>query len=211
MDLKLRTIGGTTTRPAGALQVDFHRLGIVLAHPADPECDRLLRQLQRLGCRVEQRWPPSPTLDGHIDLLLCLADARALELIDRALTRPGTAVIAIVDPRVVGGMRVLDSVIPHAVLVRPIDPGAVLPNLLVARNMARYQQRLLGKVDKLAETLRSYRKVERAKTILMEARWLDEPDAYRYLREQAMRRRVPIGVVAAAIIDANEMLSQAGD
>ena len=50
------------------------------------------------------------------------------------------------------------------------------------------------------------RKVEQAKSILMKKRGIDEPEAYEYLRRQAMRKRVPVGSVAAAIIDADEML-----
>jgi len=81
-----------------------------------------------------------------------------------------------------------------------------LTNLLMARNNFRYERRLLAKIGKLEETLRAIRKVEQAKSILMKKRGIDEPEAYEYLRRQAMRKRVPVGSVAAAIIDADELL-----
>jgi len=65
----------------------------------------------------------------------------------------------------------------------------------------------LAKVAKLEETLRSIRKVERAKAILMKNKNIEEEEAYKYLRSQAMMKRVPIGVIASAIIDAKEMLT----
>ena len=46
----------------------------------------------------------------------------------------------------------------------------------------------------------------KAKAILMRTRQIEEPDAYEYLRSQAMKKRVPITVVAAAVIDAHEVL-----
>jgi AmiR/NasT family two-component response regulator len=41
----------------------------------------------------------------------------------------------------------------------------------------------------------------------METHRLDESAAYAYLREQAMRKRVPIGVVAGVVVASKEMLS----
>ena len=46
------------------------------------------------------------------------------------------------------------------------------------------------RIDKLDETLRSFRSVERAKSILMEKRNLDEEEAYHFMRRQAMSQRV---------------------
>jgi AmiR/NasT family two-component response regulator len=97
------------------------------------------------------------------------------------------------------------------VLTKPIDPAALLTNLVVARNNSRYQRRLQSKISKLEETLRSVRKVERAKTILMEKRHIDESEAYAYLRDQAMKKRVPIGVIATVVVESNDVLSDEKD
>jgi AmiR/NasT family two-component response regulator len=48
--------------------------------------------------------------------------------------------------------------------------------------------------------------VEQAKAILMRVRNLGEREAYDFLRKRAMDRRVPVGSVAAAIIEANDFL-----
>jgi hypothetical protein len=49
---------------------------------------------------------------------------------------------------------------------------------------------------------------EQAKAILMRQRAIGEPEAYSFLREQAMRRRVPVGVIASAVVELNEVLSE---
>jgi AmiR/NasT family two-component response regulator len=187
--------------------IDFRRLRMVVAHPRDHDGELLIRHLQRLGGRVDSLWPPSAQLDRDVDVLLCLVDASARALLDAATAQAGPAVVGIIDPRQASSLRLLHEATPHAVINRPIDPAALVPNLVVARNNLRYQSRQLSKVAKLEETLRSYRKVEQAKAILMERRKIGEPEAYSFLREQAMRRRVPISVIAAVVVDSNEVLS----
>lgn len=187
--------------------IDFRQLRVVVAHPRDDDGELLIRHIQRLGCRVSCVWPPGGAVEDDPDILLCLVDPAARALLDVATAQPGPAVVGIIDPRLSGSLRLLHEATPHAVINRPIDPATVIPNLVVARNNLRYQRRQLSKVAKLEETLRSYRKVERAKAILMERRKIGEPEAYSYLREQAMRRRVPISVVATAVVDSNEVLS----
>jgi AmiR/NasT family two-component response regulator len=83
----------------------------------------------------------------------------------------------------------------------------MLTSFLVARSISRYEKRLTTKVRKLEETLKSVKKVEQAKAILMKTKNIQEKDAYEFLRKWAMERRVPIGQVASAIIDADGMLT----
>jgi AmiR/NasT family two-component response regulator len=40
----------------------------------------------------------------------------------------------------------------------------------------------------------------------MERRRISEPEVYNYLREQAMRRRVPLGTAANLVVESNEIL-----
>jgi len=186
--------------------IDFRQLHVVIAHPRDHDGELLIRHLQRLGCRVESVWPPERSLAAEVDVLFCLVDPAARALLDAATAQAGPAVVGIIDPRQAASLRLLHEATPHAVINRPFDPATLIPNLVVARNNQRYQRRQLGKVAKLEETLRSYRKVEQAKVILMERRKIGEPEAYTFLREQAMRRRVPISVIAAVVVDSNEVL-----
>lgn len=186
--------------------IDFRQLRMVVVHPRDHDGELLIRHLQRLGCRVDNVWPPGRSVEADVDVLLCLVDPVARALLDAATAQSGPAVIGIIDPRQAASLRLLHEATPHAVINRPFDPATLIPNLVVARNNLRYQRRQLSKVAKLEETLRSYRKVEQAKAILMEKRKIGEPEAYSFLREQAMRRRVPISVIASVVVESNEVL-----
>jgi AmiR/NasT family two-component response regulator len=118
-----------------------------------------------------------------------------------------TALIAVLEPGVAELQRLLGDCSPHAVLSKPLHPFAILTSLMAARSVARYERRLKAKVRKLEETLRSIRQVEQAKVILMRVRNFGEQEAYEFLRKRAMDRRVPVGSVAAAIIEANDFLT----
>jgi hypothetical protein len=75
----------------------------------------------------------------------------------------------------------------------------------MARAVRGYQGRLLSKVAKLEETLRSRREIERATRILMELKGLTEDRAYQLLRQQATAQRLATGVVARSIITAHRV------
>ena len=192
-------------------QIDYRQLRVVVAHPRDPDGDVLLRHLQRLGCRVDHLWPTPDRLDADADVVFCLIEAETRPFCASLVDKARAALVAVVDPANPRSMQLLADASPLAVLTKPVDSAALLTNLMVARNNSRYQRRLQSKISKLEETLKSVRKVERAKTILMEQRHIDESEAYAYLREQAMRKRVPIGVVASVVVESNDVLSDKKD
>lgn len=187
---------------------NFHDLHAIVSHPRDAEGELFIRSLQRLGAMVECQWPPAETLDRKTDFLICSIEPAARALLENATATPGSAVIGIMDAHDSESLKLVGDVTPHAIIVRPVDPAAIVPNLILARSNAKYQQRQQSKIAKLEETLRSYRKVEQAKAILMHQRAIGEPEAYNFLREQAMRRRVPVGVIASAVVELNDVLSE---
>lgn len=196
--------------PTGA-QIDFRQLRVIVAHPRDADGEFLLRHIQRLGCQVEQAWPAPDRLEAEADLAFVLIEPETRALCASLVERGRAAVIGVVDPAQPRSMQLLTDVDLAAVITKPVDPGALLTNLVVACNNSRYQRRLQNKISKLEETLRSVRKVERAKSILMEQRGIGESEAYAYLREQAMKKRVSIGIIAAVVIESNEVLSGEDD
>src|SRR5215813_6492527 len=82
-----------------AQHLDFRKLRMVVAHPRDHDGELLIRHLQRLGCRVDVAWPPGGSLEGEVDVLLCLVDPAARALLDAATAQAGPAVIGVIDPR----------------------------------------------------------------------------------------------------------------
>lgn len=190
-----------------ALQYDLRGLQVMIAHPRDHHGELLFRCLQRLGCIVEFSWPAVEPLIRSTDILFCAVDEKARQILEIYSSRTTTAVVGVSDPNNAATLRLLQDLTPHAVLNKPFEAAAIVTNLITARANLRYQRRLLSKIAKLEETLRSFRRVELAKNILMETRKINEPAAYAYLREQAMRRRVSIGTVASVVIDSNHVLS----
>jgi AmiR/NasT family two-component response regulator len=129
------------------------------------------------------------------------------QLASSVVDEPNAAMVAVVEQDDPGILQLLADFTPQAVIHAPFNGPALLTNILVARNNSRYQRRLQSKISKLEETLRSVRKVERAKSILMALRKIDEAEAYAYLRDQAMKKRLPIGAIASVVVDSNEMLA----
>ena len=88
-----------------------------------------------------------------------------------------------------------------------LDPARLLPVLEAAIARWTVGRRLR---DELAETRRALEErkvIDRAKGLLMKARGLDEAAAYALLRRTAMDRGRRVADVAAALVDAADLLS----
>jgi AmiR/NasT family two-component response regulator len=181
------------------------RLNLWIVHPADADGQLLASTLRRAGAQPESVWPAPERWPANVDAVFWLV-AGGPRVLPTVGEESEAALIAILEPGVAELQRLLADCSPHAVLSKPLHPFAILTSLLAARSVARYERRLKAKVRKLEETLRSIRQVEQAKAILMRVRNLGEREAYDFLRKRAMDRRVPVGSVAAAIIEANDFL-----
>ena len=82
--------------------------------------------------------------------------------------------------------------------------------MILARSVHGYEQRLLNKVSKLEETLRSRRVLERAVKLLAERRGITDVEAYDHIRRQATKKRVSIVEVASMIFNASDVLDGMG-
>jgi AmiR/NasT family two-component response regulator len=198
--------GAAEARPPLPPFDELIRLNVVVVHPRDQDGELMLRHVQRTGCRVSLVWPAPAELPDGTDVVFLLLDERAALDVPWLAGTPPAAIVAVIGRETGAVFGLLATCSPQAVIVKPADRLQILTNLVLAHNNFRYERRLLSKVSKLEETLRSIRKVEKAKAILMRTRQIEEPDAYEYLRSQAMKKRVPITVVAAAVIDAHEVL-----
>lgn len=191
-------------QPSG--RFEWRDLRVFVAHPHDKCAVALLRCLRRLDVRIAHAWPAPERQREPADVLFCALDRQVLPLVSSLFGQPRPAVIGVLPGDSADVAKLISSVGPHAILAEPFEDAAVVASVIVARANFGYQQRLLARISKLEETLRSMRKVERAKVILMEKRHLDESAAYALLRKQAMSKRVPIGLIASAVIDSNELL-----
>jgi AmiR/NasT family two-component response regulator len=181
-------------------------LDIVAAVRPDDEGDTLARELQRTRSRVRRLWPLPPRLPEDADVIFCEFVPELPQCLPWVPGQPTAALIAVMSAVQAPDLKLLRNCAPHAVLHRPFTAPTVLTSLALARAQFLYERRLRSRIDKLDETLRAFRSVERAKTILMQTRKLDEDEAYHFMRRLAMNRRVSINAVAAAIVDSNDVL-----
>jgi two-component system, response regulator / RNA-binding antiterminator len=191
--------------PAGA-SAETSSLEIVVAVPRDEEGDMLARELLRTRSGVRRLWPLPPRLPDGVDVMFCELTPELPQCLPWVPGQPLAALVVVTPAVQMPPLKLLRNCAPYAVLHRPFTTGTVLTSLAIARAQFLYEQRLRGRIDKLDETLRSFRSVERAKNILMEKRNLDEEAAYHFMRRQAMSQRVSVGAVAAAIIDSRDIL-----
>lgn len=183
---------------------------VAVVHPRDQDGDDLVRQLQRIGCQVQVVWPPPAQLPLPLDAVFFLLDRDTRSSMPWRMADLSIAHIAIVDYENPTVLKALLDSSAHGVLVRPIRASGVLSNLVLALSMRGYESRLLAKITKLEDTLRTRRDVEKATRLLMSLRNISEDEAYQFIRKQATARRVPIGTVAGSIINAQAMLAELG-
>ena len=162
-------------------------------------------------------WPQPSEFPGNVDLIVADITDR---IVDRLPWMPGEAKAALilVLPRADGYDRqqVAHST-PDAVLGRPFTAHLFRTALQVAMQQFQYIRRLRAQIARLDENLKATREIERAKAILMDRRYLDEEEAYAFIRKQAeayafirkqaMERRTTVATVAAAIVDGYVVLS----
>jgi AmiR/NasT family two-component response regulator len=181
---------------------------VLVLHPADEEMDELLRHLRRIGCQAGLAWPLPPALPADVDVVFFAIGASGSTIVPQAAAEPGPSLIAIVDFENPTALRSLLDTNAHSVISKPIRPSGILSSLVMARALHGYQNRLLNKVAKLEETLRSRREIERATRILMEVKGSSEDSAYQLIRQQATAQRLAMGAVARSIITAHRVFDK---
>jgi two-component system, response regulator PdtaR len=81
---------------------------------------------------------------------------------------------------------------------------------VLARSMRGYTRRLESKVQKLEETLKARRDVDKAVKILVTLKRVSEAEAYELIRSQATQKRLSMAEVATTIIGAQDVMAGLG-
>ena len=192
------------------LMEDLRGARVLVVHPRDAEGDALIDQLKRIGCNVRGLWPPPAENPRDVDTVFHLVEAAETPDFTASATDDGPTFVAIIDyenPTVL--KRLLDSN-AHGVVNKPIRSFGILSSLVLARSAHGYARRLQGKVQKLEETLKARRDVDKAVKILVTLKKIGETEAYELIRQQATQKRLSMAQVAATIIGAQEVLGGLG-
>jgi AmiR/NasT family two-component response regulator len=195
-------------KPASAM-MGLRGARVLVVHRATPkEC--IIEQLKRIGCNVRGLWPPPAEIPRDVDTVFHLVEAAETPDFTASATDDGPTFVAIIDyenPTVL--KRLLDSN-AHGVVNKPIRPFGILSSLVLARSAHGYARRLQGKVQKLEETLKARRDVDKAVKILVTLKKIGETEAYELIRQQATQKRLSMAQIAATIIGAQEVLGGLG-
>lgn len=181
---------------------------VLVIHPADREIDELLKHLRRIGCHAQLEWPAPAILPADADFVFFAISPTGPAVAPQSAPGNEPSLIAIVDYENPTALKSLLDSNAHCFISKPIRPSGILSSLVMARALHGYQGRLLAKVAKLEETLRSRREIERATRILMDLKGLSEDRAYQLIRQQATAQRLAMGVVARSIVTAHRVFEE---
>lgn len=197
-----------TLRTTPAVVKNLRTLKVAVLHPDDADGRLLIQQLQRIGCQVQGFWPPPPALPEGTDAVFVAVRPDSIDMRFDWLKGDGSpAVIAVAtyeNPTIVEAILHIGA---KAVLPAPVRSLGLLSTLVVAKQIHDDVKAQAKRLQKLEVKLVGARRIEEAKGILMRTRKISEGAAYDLIREQAMSKRVSTEEIAAAIINANEILS----
>ena len=187
---------------------ELRMLRVAVLHPDDADGRQLTQQLQRIGCQVQAFWPPVPTLPDGIDVVFFAVQPEISQLdFDWIHAENAPTCIAVVtyeNPTIIDTVLRLGA---KAVLPAPVRSFGLLSALVIARTVNSEIQGQVRRIRKLEAKLNGARFIAEAKAILMRTRNVSELQAYDLIRDQAMSKRVTTEDIAAAIVNANEILS----
>lgn len=189
---------------------DLRSLNVLILHSRDADCDDLIQQILRIGCNVEAIWPIPDSLPANVDVVFVeiresVSPSLSKLLSQRPEKRPTViGIIGYENPSVLEGILELDV---QMVLSKPLRAFGVLSCILMARRNWLSRLEALRTEEKLKQRLEHIQRITEAKFILMRHHGINEKDAYKAIRSQAMSRRTSTLEIANAIINADGLLS----
>ena len=197
-----------TLRTTPAVVKNLRALKVAVLHPDDADGRQLIQQLQRIGCHVQAFWPPPPALPEATDVVFLAVRPDSIGMGFAWLNSDsGPTVIAVTtyeNPTIVEAVLHIGA---KAVLASPVRSFGLLSTLVIAQQIHDDMKTQAKRLQKLEAKLLGARRIAEAKSILMRTRQISEAAAYDLIREQAMSKRVTTEDIAAAIVNANEILS----
>lgn len=195
-----------------ALIRELRSLRVLVLHPPGPDREELTRQLRRIGCQVRVDWPLPQAIPEDINVVFSLIDDGPRDEMPWCRRQPPVPVVAIVHYESPTVLRAILESGATGMIGKPVRPFGTLTSLIMSRAIHRYEASQEVKINKLKETLRSRRLVERAVRTLTNLKKITEDEAYGLIRQQSTSKRVSMGAIAESIIHASELFadSEAG-
>jgi AmiR/NasT family two-component response regulator len=190
--------------------VNLRGLRAVVVHPAERDRDELTGQLSRIGLHTTTIWPcPDRRLPGS-EFVLISSEVRVNlgKAIAELLGGPDCVVVAILDNE---SPTVIDKVVSagvDAVIVKPFRARGLFSILVHAAHQKCMELERRKEVAVLQRKLEGFRKVEKAKEVLMQQLDITGDEAFAVIRRHSMDERMPVEDIASRIIDAERLLTR---
>jgi len=188
----------------------FTGLHALILHRPDEGVERLTRQLERLGLSVSVQWEPLDSDRAQPDIVLVDADQGWSELLPWPAGRSPVPLIALLGSEAPGRIAWAIEHGAGALIAKPIAASAVYPALVLASHIHGERLASADRLTDLLERIRLRPLVHTAVLAIMQARQIEEAEAYHLLRRCAMRRRLTMEHIAAEIVAGIEPLPEAG-
>ncbi|TWI31222.1 ANTAR domain-containing response regulator [Paracoccus sulfuroxidans] len=199
-------------RRPGARRIldDLRQARVLVLHPQDEDGAILTEHLKRLGCAVTALWPLPAVLPPETDTIFVQVDDLPGEALSALLQDRTPAIIAIMTYETPTALQAITDLNAHGVISKPLRPFGILAQFVLARYRRGYEGRLAGKIQKLEETMKSRRLVDRAVKLMAELRGISDDEAYRLLRDQATAQRTSLTSIAEGLLAAEATLRGIG-
>lgn len=184
----------------------FSRLRMLAVCEADDDGQTLLRHLQRTRAAVRHQWPAPDRIGENTDVLFC---EYGPGLGSRLAWMPGEAEAALIVLLPQNGrfdFNELQVACPNAVLHRPYQPSAIDAALMIAHDQFAFFKRQKSRITRMEENVRAMRDIEKAKQLIMTRDRIGEAEAFRILRDMAMKKRMTVASIASKLVDTSDSL-----
>lgn len=188
---------------ANSILSSLRALKVMVLNPPGEVSDALVLQLIRIGCSVQQYWPPPKQFDLALDVLFVgVVQNRHHQEISKLIADGGfgVTVIALVTYESPAELSKIIELECHGVIIQPFEANRVLPTLVAARRVSEELSKLKLKNNNIQERLDKQADINRAKVLLMKEYDWGEKDAHAYLSHKAMELRTPILKIAQDIV-----------
>lgn len=181
---------------------------VTILHRDDGNTEKLVRQLRLLGIHTTVQWSPLILTDLP-DIVMVDADQGWDDLLPFDRETPLRPVVALLGSEAPGRIAWALAQGAGAIIAKPVAASAVYPALVMALSIQQERVEARERLQHLEERVRLRPLVHAAVERLMAAQGVGEDQAYRTLRECAMRRRLPMEQIAAFILAGVEPLPEA--
>ena len=119
----------------------LRQLRVLVIHPIDQDGEELHRQLKRIGCQAELKWPQGAGLPADIDVAFFLLEpVGGLQRSNELVIATRVATVAIMDPENPTILKALLDSGACGVLIKPIRPAGVLSSLILGISTKSYER-----------------------------------------------------------------------